>query len=118
MAKGRYILLYLNDISESIEKIESYISDIAEHEFIADQEKPNAVIRRLEIIGEAVKKIPENVKDQYPTVPWRQIAGLRDVVIHEYFGVSPALIYKTATTDLIDLKITIQRIIDDTSKKN
>jgi uncharacterized protein with HEPN domain len=82
---------------------------------MADQEKQDVVVRRLEIIGEAVKKIPDDVKDQYPIVPLRQIAGHRDVVIHEYFGVSPALIYKTATSDLIAFKQTIQQIIDDIS---
>ena len=114
---GRNILLYLDDILESIQKIESYISEIAEEEFIADQEKQDAVVRRLEIIGEAVKKIPDDVRDQYSNVRWRQIAGLRDVVIHEYFGVSPALIYKTATSELLVLKLTIQQMIEDTSSK-
>jgi uncharacterized protein with HEPN domain len=117
MAKGRNVLLYLDDILESIQKIESYISEIAEQEFTDDQEKQDAVIRRLEIIGEAVKKIPDDVKNQYPIVPWRQIAGLRDVVIHEYFGVSPALIYKTATSDLVKLKQTNQQMIEDISSK-
>lgn len=115
MAKGRNILLYLSDILESIQKIESYINEIAEQEFIADQEKQDAVIRRLEIIGEAVKKIPDEVRDQYTTVPWRQIAGLRDIVVHEYFGVSPSLIYKTVTSDLSALKTTIQLMIEDFS---
>lgn len=117
MGKGRNILLYLDDILESIQKIESYISEIAEQEFISDHEKQDAVIRRLEIIGEAVKKIPDDIRDQYADIPWRQIAGMRDVVIHEYFGVSPALIYKTVTTDLIVLKQTVQRIIEDISYK-
>ena len=117
MAKGRNILLYLDDIFESIQKIELYISEITEQEFINGQEKQDAIIRRLEIIGEAVKKIPDNIRNQYPDVPWRQIAGLRDVVIHEYFGVSPALIYKTATSDLLVLKLTTQQMIEDNSSK-
>ena len=115
MAKGRNILLYLDDILESIQKIESYIHEIAEQEFSSDQEKQDAVIRRLEIIGEVVKKIPDEVRSQYPKVPWRQIAGLRDIVIHEYFGVSPSLIYRTATSDLPTLKLTIQLMIKDLS---
>ena len=117
MAKRRNVLLYLNDILESIQKIESYIKEITEQEFIYDEEKQDAVIRRLEIIGEAVKKLPDELRSQYTKVPWRQIAGLRDVVIHEYFGVSPALIYKTVTSDLPALKLTVRQIIEDISSE-
>ena len=107
MANKRSLLLYLEDISVSIQNIENYVNDITEQEFITNQEKQDAVIRRLEIIGEAVKKSPENIRGKYTEVPWRQISGMRDVVIHEYFGVSSTLIYKTATSDLSLLKETI-----------
>ena len=93
MANKRSLLWYLEDILESIRNIENYVNDITEQEFITNQEKQDAVIRRLEIIGEAVKKIPENIRGKYTEVPWRQISGMRDVVIHEYFGVSSTLIY-------------------------
>lgn len=112
MVNKRSLLLYLEDILESIQIIENYIGDITEHEFLNNQEKQDAIVRRLEIIGEAVKKIPEGVRNKYPSIPWRQIAGMRDVVIHEYFGVSALLIYNTITSDLLVLKGTIETMID------
>jgi uncharacterized protein with HEPN domain len=108
--------LYLQDILESILNIEQYISDITEQEFIQNQEKQDAVIRRLEIIGEAVKKVPEEIKNEFDNVPWKQIAGMRDVVIHEYFGVSASLIYKTVTSDLFLLKETVETIISNNKR--
>ena len=72
-------------------------------------------LSELEIIGEAVKKIPENIRGKYTEVPQRQISGMRDVVIHEYFGVSATLIYKTATADLSLLKETIIELIEKES---
>ena len=113
MAKKRSINLYLEDILESILKNEFYVEDVAEHEFESNHEKQDAVIRRLEIIGEAVKKIPDQVRKRYPKVPWRQLAGLRDVVIHEYFGVSASLIYRTVTLELVELKDSIKKMISD-----
>jgi len=113
MDNKRNLLLYLEDILESIKSIEDYIKDTSEHEFLDNQEKQDAVIRRLEIIGEAVKKVPEEIRQKYPSVPWRQIAGMRDVVIHEYFGVSVSLIYKTITSDLFRLKETVTAIIQN-----
>ena len=115
MANKRSLLLYMEDILVSIQNIENYVNDITEQEFITNQEKQDAVIRRLEIIGEAVKKIPENIRSKYAEVPWRQISGMWDVVIHEYFGVSSTLIYKTATSDLSLLKETIIELIEKES---
>ena len=104
MAERKNIKVYLDDILESIEKIESYLDDVSENEFENNPEKQDAVIRRLEIIGEAVKHIPQNIREKYSDIPWREIAGMRDIMIHEYFGVSISLIWKTVNTDLIKLK--------------
>lgn len=85
----------------------------SELEFASDTEKQDAVIRRLEIIGEAVKNLSVEFKDGYSDVPWRKIAGMRDIVIHEYFGVTLARVWRTVTVDLIELKGQISSIRRD-----
>jgi len=79
---------------ESIEKIEEYTSNVDEEEFYENSFVQDAVLRRLEIIGEAVKNIPEDFRTKYPDIPWRQIAGMRDVLIHAYFGVNLRRVWK------------------------
>lgn len=114
MAK-RQPSVYLDDIIESIEHIERFVSGVTQPEFEANIEKQDAVIRRLAIIGEAIKKIPDNIRASYPEVPWRDAAGLRDVVIHEYFGVSLEVIWGVAVRELPLLKqqiILIQKQLD------
>ncbi len=75
--------IYLADIIESIEKIEKYLAEISETEFYTDEEKQDAVIRRLEIIGKAVKKLPDDFREVHTQIPWKKIAGMRDIMIHE-----------------------------------
>lgn len=102
--------IYIEDIWESISKIEAYVSEITEREFETSTEKQDAVIRRLEIIGEAVKHLSEEFRNNHIDVQWRQIAGIRDIVIHEYFGVSIGLIWKVSTSDIPLLKEKIKSI--------
>lgn len=106
----RDIRVFIEDIWESIEKIESYVSEISEHEFNLNTEKQDAIIRRLEIIGEATKNIPTEFRNAYPEIPWKNMAGMRDVIIHEYFGVTLGLIWRVATVDVIELKEKIQKV--------
>lgn len=90
--KKRDELVFLEDILEYIERIEKYIGNLTENEFEKNSEKQDAVIRRIEIIGEAVKNISTETKDKYHHIRWREIAGMRDVVIHQYFGVTVGLV--------------------------
>lgn len=106
----RDIKVYIEDILESISRIEEYVKDVDEAEFYGNGEKQDAVLRRLEIIGEAVKNIPQDVRDGYPEIPWKQIAGMRDIVIHEYFGVNLGRIWKVIQVDMKDLKDKINKI--------
>lgn len=80
-------------------------------QFIEDEKTSFAVIRALEIIGEATKNIPENIKETHPDVPWKEMAGIRDKLIHDYFGVDLEVVWNTATEDLLDLNEKINDLI-------
>jgi len=108
--KKRDERVFLDDILECLDKIESYVKGISEQEFEQNTEKQDAVIRRIEIIGEAVKNLPMDLRDENSDIPWRQIAGMRDIVIHQYFGVTVALVWRVATSDLPNLKDRIVEI--------
>jgi len=79
--------LYLNDIWEAILKIEKYTKGLSYEEFLNNMMVIDAVVRNLEIIGEATKNLSKEIKSQYPEIPWKEMAGMRDKLIHEYFGI-------------------------------
>jgi uncharacterized protein with HEPN domain len=105
--------LYIQDIFESIEAREGYVQSITEEQFYENRQVQDAALRRLEIIGEAVKNVDEDFRSRYPEIPWKKIAGLRDVLIHEYFGVSLKRVWRVIKIDLVDLKSKISRIWEE-----
>ncbi len=111
--ENRDIRDYLNDISEMIENIRNFTSNMSCEELENDRKTLFAVLRCLEILGEAVKKIPKNIREKYPEIPWQEIAGIRDRLIHEYFGVDIEIVWDTIHEDLSPLKLTISKIIND-----
>jgi uncharacterized protein with HEPN domain len=100
----RNIKLYLQDIWESTLAIEEYTQNLAEEEFYSNRQVQDAIIRRLEIIGEAVKNIDDDFRNKYPQIPWKKIAGMRDIIAHEYFGVKLERVWDVLRKDLPDIK--------------
>ena len=111
MSEGhRTVLLYINDILDSIEKIEKFCHDMSYDQFIADEKTRDAVVRNLEIIGEAAKNIPDAMKTKSAHVAWRSMTGMRDKLVHEYFGVSYSIVWETIKNDLAVLKYQIKEM--------
>jgi len=106
----RSLQLYLEDVLDEITRINDYVGETEFSDFSHDRKTQDAVFRNLEIIGEAVKNLPDITKQDYP-YEWRAIAGLRDVLIHQYSGVSIPLIWDIVTTELPGLKTHIEKIL-------
>jgi len=105
--------VYLDDALEAIRRIENYTRDLSFEAFSADEKTVDAVVRNLEIIGEAIKKVPAEVCSRHPNVEWKKISGLRDILIHHYFGIDLAIIWDIVSKKLPDLKDQIQRILSE-----
>ena len=102
---------YLKDILDAIQDIQQFTSNIIKDQFIKNKEKQYAVIRAIEIIGEAVKNVSRRLKTKHPDIEWREIAGMRDKLIHSYFGVDKNLVWSTIEIDIPKLKSSILDIL-------
>ncbi len=108
--------LYLSDILKAFEAIESFVESQSFEDFKKDDKTSSAVIRKFEIIGEAAKQVPESVKQKYPAVPWKEMAGMRDKLIHFYFGVNYELLWQTINNRVPEIKPVICQILQDLTK--
>jgi len=111
------LTIYLAHITESISAIEEYLQGISESEFHKSRKLQDAVVRRLEIIGEAVKNIPQEYREKHSDIPWKKTAGMRDKLIHYYFGVDLNLVWKISTEILPELKKQIQNLPEVSEEK-
>ncbi|MFH1215516.1 MAG: DUF86 domain-containing protein [Pseudomonadota bacterium] len=111
MRNGRLSIDYLEDILDAISKSLSFVHGMTKEKFFQDDKTVFAVIRALEIIGEAAKKIPEDTRCKYPDLPWREMAGMRDKLIHDYIGVNLEVVWKTVFEDLPILEKNLRKAI-------
>jgi uncharacterized protein with HEPN domain len=96
--------LFVEDMLEAIEKIERYIRGLTHETFVKNDMAVDAVIRNLEIIGEASRNIPEGLREKYPDIPWKRMIGLRNIAVHEYFGVDLGIIWEIISRNLPETK--------------
>jgi len=104
--------LYLKDILAAIKAIEKFVGSMDFDTFQSDDKTSSAVIRKFEIIGEAAKNVPDSLKADHSGIPWKEIAGMRDKLIHSYFGFDYDLVWKTIKNRLPELKSQIVEIVN------
>lgn len=112
----RDVKLYLRDIIEAMSAIEKFVEGIDFETFKNDDMRLSAVIRKFEIIGEATKNIPEEVRKLKPEIPWKEMAGFRDKLIHFYFGIKHELVWSTIQNRIPVLKPLLQEIVEEMEK--
>jgi len=109
--KKRDYKLFLHDILDSVNKIFKYTQDMSYEDFINDEKTIDAITRNFEIMGEAVKYLPANIRNKFPEIPFKKIAGMRDKIIHDYFGIDYDYIWITIKDDLPILKPQIEKAL-------
>jgi uncharacterized protein with HEPN domain len=103
--------LYADDIIDSCGKIRRVVSGMTREEFLDDDVRRDAVIRNIEIIGEAARHLPEELRAAAPQIPWRLVMDMRNLLAHAYFGVSPLVVWDTATTQVEELEKTVRAML-------
>lgn len=109
--------LFVEDILEAMNKIQRYCQGLSREDFIKNELVIDGVIRNLEVIGEAAKNIPEEIKIQYPEIPWRRMIGLRNMAIHEYFGVDLDITWKIVSENIPETIPKIEAMLKNSINK-
>ncbi len=117
MPKKRSVVEDLKDTLGTMDKIEKFIENMDYEDFLEDEKTMFAVAKAIEIIGETLKHIPEEIKEKYSNVPWEDIYGMRNFLVHDYFGSDQDEIWKTANEDIPELKTTISKILSEELEK-
>ncbi len=106
-------MLYLRHVLDAMDTVEEYLQGVDEQKFKATRLIQDGVIRQIEIIGEAVRHVSKDIRKTYPEIPWQDVAGMRDKLIHGYFGVDIEKVWDTAQDDLPILREQVERILKD-----
>ena len=109
--------VYLRDILQAFRNAQQFIEGLSYEKFITDRKTTSAVVRELEIAGEATKQIPISVRKKYPQIPWSDMAGMRDKLIHFYFGVDMEIVWETVKVRLPELEPLIKHVLSEIEKK-
>lgn len=118
MRQKRNYRLFVKDIWDSINKIEQFVEGLSFEDFIKDDKTVSAVIRKIEIVGEAAKNIPKSMKQKYPQLNWKGMAGMRNKLIHEYFGVDHEILWKVIKEDIPGIRPSIKQILENMEKED
>ena len=106
-------LVFIKHIRDSINEIDSFTKNVSKDKFIEEKLIQNAVIRSIEVVGEAVKNLPKDFKSKYKVIPWNKIAGMRDKIIHNYFGIDLETVWKVVKESIPELKNNIKNILEE-----
>lgn len=109
---SREFMDYLRDIVDTMGKAQQFVKNLSYEEFKADDKTVFAVVRALEIVGEATKNIPDDIRKNYPKIPWKDMAGMRDVLIHDYFGADVETVWLTVTEKIPQVKPMIKNMLE------
>jgi uncharacterized protein with HEPN domain len=113
----RNIALYLKDVIQNMQDAEEFIEGTSYEEFASDKKTFNAVVRAIEVIGEAVKNVPASVRSRYPEVPWKEMAGMRDKLIHFYFGVDREAVWIAVKERMPGIRPFFEQMLRDFEKQ-
>lgn len=109
---------YLLDILDNVEKAQRFIEGVTQEDFEANDEKVYAVVHALQTIGEAARHVPNSLRQRYAAVDWDDVVGMRDIVIHEYFGVDLDIIWRTVQKDLVPLETLVKKMLSDLGEQS
>ena len=104
---------YIQDILDGIREAREFTKEMGFEDFTKDKKTINAVVRSLEVIGEATKNIPDTIREKYPLIPWKRMAGMRDKLIHEYWGTDLEIVWEAINNELPLIDPLIQKVLDD-----